>query len=88
MKTLSLSEVKMKLSALVDRVDRLDEEIVITRGGRPIAVLVSPEEIASYRETRSIGADSGLSKEIRSGLQALRRKRGSLYTLEELFDRS
>lgn len=85
MKTLSLSEAKMKLSELVDEVHRLDEEVVITRRGRPVAVLVSPDEMESYRETRAIQADSELSKEIRAGLQALRRKRARLYTLEELF---
>jgi prevent-host-death family protein len=31
MKTLSLSEAKMKLSELVDSVESTDEEIVITR---------------------------------------------------------
>jgi antitoxin YefM len=44
METLSLSEVKMKLSKLVDRVNTADEEIVITKNGRPAAVLVSPDE--------------------------------------------
>ena len=44
MKTLPLSEVKMKLSALVDRVEATDEGVVITRNGRPAAILVSPDE--------------------------------------------
>jgi hypothetical protein len=35
MKTLPLSEVKMKLSELVDRVHSTDEEVVITKNGRP-----------------------------------------------------
>ena len=44
MKTLPLSEVKMKLSSLVDQVEATDEEVVVTRNGRPAAILVSPEE--------------------------------------------
>ena len=41
MKTLSLSEAKAKLSSLVDEVSQRDEEVVITRNGRPAAVLVA-----------------------------------------------
>ena len=44
MRILSLSEAKMKLSELVEAVYSTDEEIVITKNGRPAAVLVSPEE--------------------------------------------
>ena len=47
MKTLPLSEVKMKLSALVDSVSATEQEVVITKNGRPVAVLVSPDEFES-----------------------------------------
>jgi prevent-host-death family protein len=85
MKTLSLSEAKMKLSELVDKVQRMDEEVVITRNGRPAAVLISPDEFESMRETLEIKADRELMKEIQAGLGALKGKR-RLYTLEELLD--
>ena len=85
MKTLSLSEVKMKLSELVDRVHSTDEEVVITKNGRPAAVLVSPEEFESWKETVEILSSRDLMDEIRRGLAAL--KKGSkIYTLEELLD--
>lgn len=41
MKTLSLSEAKMKLSGLIEEVSATDEEIVITKNGAPAAVLIS-----------------------------------------------
>jgi len=85
MRTLSLSEAKMKLSELVDKVQHTDEEVVITRNGRPAAVLISPEELESMRETLQIKADRDLMKEIRAGLKALQ-GRSRLYTLEELLD--
>jgi prevent-host-death family protein len=85
MKTLSLSEAKMKLSELVDKVQRMDEEVIITRNGRPAAVLISPDELESMRETLEIKADRDLMEEIRAGLKALQGK-GRLYTLEELLD--
>lgn len=87
MKTLSVSEAKMKLSALVDRVAKTDEEVLITKNGRLVAVLVSPDEFASWRETVAIQYDADLMTEIKNGLAALRgRNETPLYTLEELFD--
>ncbi|MBE9522270.1 MAG: type II toxin-antitoxin system Phd/YefM family antitoxin [Proteobacteria bacterium] len=85
MKILSLSEAKMKLSELVEAVYSTDEEIVITKNGRPAAVLVSPEEFESWKETIEIASSPDLMEEIKQGLVALKKKR-KLYTLEELFD--
>ena len=86
MKTLSLSEAKMKLSALVDAVSSTDEEITITKNGRPVAVLVSPDEFEGWKETQDIMSDPDLMQEIKAGLKALRSKKARLYTLEELLD--
>jgi len=84
MKAMPLSEVKMKLSALVDSVNATDQEIVITKNGRPIAVLVSPDEFESWRETVTVNSDTELVSEIKKGLKSLRKK-SKLYSLEELF---
>jgi len=86
MKTLSLSEAKMKLSGLIDLVNASDEEVMITRNGRPAAVLVSPEEFENWKETIAIRSDSALMKEIKSGLKALKTKKAKEQSLEELFD--
>ena len=86
MKTLSLSEAKMKLSGLIDLINANDEEVVITKNGRPAAVLVSPEEFESWKETNDILSDSALMKEIKSGLKALKSKKTKEQTLKELFD--
>lgn len=85
MKTLSLSEAKMKLSKLVDAVSTTDEEVVITKNGRPAAVLVSPDEFEGWKETNLIRSDRVLMEEIKKGLSALKKKKAKLYTLEELF---
>jgi prevent-host-death family protein len=84
MKVLPLSEVKMKLSQLVEEVSSLDEEITITRNGKPVAIIVSPDEFDSWKETLAIRADAALMVEIRRGLEDIKKKR-KLYTLEELF---
>jgi len=85
MKTLSLSEAKMKLSGLIDAISSTDEEVVITRNGRPAAVLISPDEFESMRETIAIRSDSEMMDEIKKGLKALKNKKVKLYSLEELF---
>ena len=84
MKILPLSEVKMKLSELIEEVSSRDEEIIITRNGKPVAIIVSPDEFDSWKETLAIRADEEFMAEIRRGLEDLKKKR-RLYTLEELF---
>jgi antitoxin YefM len=86
MKTLSLSEAKMKLSALIDSIGVTDEEVVITKNGRPAAVLVSPDEFEGWRETLAVRSDNELMEEIKAGINALKKKKASLYTLDELFE--
>ena len=71
MKTLSLSDAKANLSRLVEKVGNTDEEVIITRNGRPAAVLISPDEYESWRETFAVRAQPGLMKEIKAGLAAL-----------------
>ena len=86
METLSLSEAKMKLSRLVDKVYKTDDEIVITKNGRPAAVLVSPDEFEGWKETLLIHSDPEFLKEIKQGMGSLKQHQSKLYTLEELFE--
>jgi len=85
METLSLSEAKMKLSELIEKVQSTDAEVVITKNGRPAAVLVSPDEFEGWRETIAIKSDEDLMTEIKKGISALKKKT-NVFTLEELFD--
>lgn len=85
MKTLSLSEAKIKLCRLVESVHSTDEEIVITKNGSPAAVLISPDEFESWRETIAIRSDASLMREIKKGVRSIKGKKARLYTLEELF---
>lgn len=84
MKTMPLSEVKTKLSELVDAVERRDEVVSITRNGKPVAMIVSKEEYESWQETMDITRDANLMREIRKGIQSLKRAK-KRYTLDELF---
>ena len=55
-----------------------------TRNGKPAAVLVSPDEYESWKETQAIRADAKLMSEIRTGLKALRSRRARAYSVKEL----
>lgn len=54
MKTLPLSEVKTNLSRLVDEVVARDERVVISRHGRPAAMLLSMKDIEGLEATLDI----------------------------------
>ena len=85
METFFLSEAKMKLSELIEKVQSTDAEFIITKNGRPAAVLVSPDEFEGWRETIAIKADGDMMSEIKKGISALKKK-PKVYTLEELFE--
>ena len=84
MKVLPLSVVKTKLSDLVDVVQRRDEEITITRNGKPVAMIVSKDEYEGWRETIEIMRDPEFMREIRRGIKSLKRTK-KRYTVDELF---
>jgi antitoxin YefM len=84
MKTLSLSEVKTRLSEIVDVVEQQAETITVTRKGKPVAVIVSKEEYDGLQETIAILSDPQLMKAIRAGIQALKKTK-KRYTIDELF---
>ncbi len=63
--TVPFTEAKAHLSDLVDRVLREHERFVLTRNGRPAAVLLSPEDLESLEETVDILEDRTLLESIR-----------------------
>lgn len=85
MKTLSLSEAKMKLSGLVEMVGATDEEVMITKNGSPAAFLVSPDEFEGWKETVAIRSNPAFMKEIRKGLDDLKKGNVRSCTIDELF---
>ena len=86
MKTLPLSDAKTNLSSLIDEVETRDEEVIITKNGRPAAVLVSADEYDSWKETVAVRSDTSLMHDIRAGVAALKAGKARLYTLTEIFD--
>jgi antitoxin YefM len=69
--TLPLSSVKAHLSEIVDRVEGEHDRVVVTRNGRPAAVLISQEDLDGLEETLAIMSDSAAMAEIRASERAL-----------------
>ena len=65
MSTESLRTVRDHLSEMVDRVEQQHERLVVTRNGRPAAVLISPDDLAEMEETISVLSDSEALADIR-----------------------
>jgi prevent-host-death family protein len=59
MTTDSLRNVKDRFSEFVDRVEREHERVVVTRNGRPAAVMISLDDLASMEETLELLGDGG-----------------------------
>lgn len=64
MENMSVSEAKDQLSSLVQRVESTHEAVVITRHGRPAAVLISSEDLAALRKTLEWLADPNHAAEM------------------------
>lgn len=60
-----LREVRNNFSEVVDRVERHHERVTVTRNGRPVAVLISPDDLAALEETLDVLSDESALADIR-----------------------
>ena len=63
-KTMPISEVKTRLPELVSGVAEREEEIVVTRNGKPAVVLVNYDEYERLKNTLDVLSDPVLMKQI------------------------
>ena len=80
--TLPLSSVKAHLSELVDRVEGEHDRVVVTRNGRPAAVLISHEDLEGLEETLAALSDPDLMQQIRQSEAAV--AEGDVVSLDDL----
>ena len=83
-RTLPISEVKTHLPELVTGVEEREEEIVVTRKGRPAAVLVNVAEYERLKATVDVLSDPVLMRQIRRSQRYFARG-GKGLSLEEVF---
>ncbi len=63
-KILPISEVKARLPELVTGVEDREEEVVVTRKGKPAAVIVNHDEYQRLKETVDVLSDPELMAQI------------------------
>lgn len=63
-----LGEVKNRLSEVVEEIQREHGRLVITKHGRPAAVVISVEDLQSLEETLDVLASRTLLADVREGL--------------------
>ena len=84
MTSVPLSQAKTHLAKLLVEVEELGEEVVITRSGRPVAVLLSWAKYEGLLETLEVLVDREFSKQIELGLEEA--TSGMLLSHEEVWD--
>ncbi len=83
-KILPISEVKARLPELVAGVLEREEEVVVTRNGRPATVLVNIGEYERLKETLDVLSDPDLMRQIRTSERYFA-KGGKGQSFEEVF---
>lgn len=80
--TLPLAEIKKRLSEVVDGVEDRHDRVVLTRNGRPAAVILSPADLESLEESLEILSNPKAMREIRRAEREI--DRGRSLTADEL----
>lgn len=60
-----LRDVRNHFSDVIDRVEHEHERVTVTRNGRPVAVILSPDDLAELEETLSVLSDPQALTDIR-----------------------
>jgi len=81
-RTLPLANVKAHLSEIVDQVESCHDRVVLTRNGRPAAVILSPDDLEALEETLDLLSRPGAMEEIQRAREEL--EAGEFLTAADL----
>lgn len=84
MDAMALRDVKNRLSEVVDQVEREHDRIVITRHGKPAAVVISTDDLASLEETLEVVSRPKLVSQIRDSLAELTADDAEILSKEDI----
>ena len=82
-----LADVKNRLSEVVERLEREHGRVVITKHGRPAAVVLSLADLEGLEETLEILSDPRLMRRIRKGDTEIDRGHSEVLTKDEALAR-
>lgn len=74
--TIPLTELRPKLPKVMDRISKYFDRYIITRHGKPEAVMLSEEDYQGLLETLDILSDQRLIKSIKKAEEDLKKGKG------------
>lgn len=83
MSAVPVGDARDHFSELIAEVERTHERVTVTRHGRPVAVLLSPEDLESLEETLDILSQPGALEEIRESAEDV--AAGRTVSIEEVW---
>ena len=78
--SLSIRELRPILSSILEKIYRKWDRCIITKRGKPEAIMMSIEDYESLVETLNIEADKKCLRRIRQAEQALKKGKGKSLT--------
>lgn len=82
--TMALRDVKNHLSEVVDQVEREHHRVVITRHGKPAAVVISADDLASLEETLEVMSRPTLIGQIRDSREEMASGEAQVLSKDDL----
>jgi antitoxin YefM len=77
-----VGDARDHFSELIGEVERTHERVTVTRHGRPVAVVLSPDDLESLEETLGILSQPGALAEIQESAEGI--AAGRLVSIEEI----
>lgn len=81
-KNISLKELRPRLPKLIEEVDSKMDRYIITKRGKPVALMMAIDDYESLIETLEILSDKKLMKRIKAAEKDI--EKGHFVTLEEV----
>ena len=84
LEAISITEARKNFLPLIDRVEEGLYRFMVTKHGKPVAVVISYEEYSRMVETLRLIEDRGLAREIKQG--SAEAEQGNLISLTDTGD--
>ncbi len=77
--TISIRELRPKLSKVIDNIHKNFDRYVITKRGKPEVVMMSVDDYEGLMETLEIESDPALVKRLRKAVREMKQGKGVPY---------
>ena len=81
-KNITLKKLRPNLPRVIEEIDSKMTRFVVTKRGKPAALMMSIEDYESLLETLAILSDSGLVKKVKAAAEDI--KKGNIKSLDEI----